>query len=102
MLGDRPDGNPPKIESLTPAQDCWQNPVGLRCRKNENNVVGRLFQCLQESVEGLLGQHVDLIDDVDLISATDWGESHILSQFADLIDAVIARSIDFEHVEADS
>jgi hypothetical protein len=45
---------------------------------------------------------VDLIDDVDLISAPDWGESHVLSQFTDLIDAVITRSIDFEHVEADS
>jgi hypothetical protein len=45
---------------------------------------------------------VNLVNNVDLISSPDRGESHILPQFTDLIDTVITRSIDFEHVEADT
>jgi hypothetical protein len=37
-------------------------------------VLGRLLEHLQEGVEGLGGQHVDLVDDVELREPADGGE----------------------------
>jgi hypothetical protein len=60
----------------------------------------RLLQGFQQRVERLLRQHVNFVDDVDFIITANRCEADIFSKFANLIDAVVAGTVDFEHVEA--
>ena len=62
-------GYPPEIVPLAPRDDRERYLVYFRRRKDEDRVSGRLFEGLQQRVEGRLGQHVDLVDDVDLVPA---------------------------------
>jgi hypothetical protein len=45
---------------------------------------------------------VNFVDDVDFKFTARWCEADIISKFANLIDAVVAGAVDFEHVEADT
>jgi hypothetical protein len=56
----------PEVESLAAGQDRRRQAPRLRGRQHEDDVRRRLLQRLEERVEGRLGQHVDLVDDVDL------------------------------------
>ena len=58
--------NPAKIESLTPTDDGGQNLLGLGRREDEFHMGWRLFQRLEKGIERCCGQHVHLIDVVDL------------------------------------
>ena len=63
---------------------------------------GRLFKRLKERVKSRRREHVHLVDVVDLEAATAGGEFDGLTQFSDLFDAVVARTVDFEDVEVDA
>ena len=43
-----------------------------------------------------------LVNDVELVPAANRSEADVVSQFTDLIHAVIACAINFQHVEADA
>lgn len=45
---------------------------------------------------------MNFVDDVDFKITACWCEADIVSKFANLIDAVVAGTVDFEHVEADT
>ena len=65
----------------------------LGCRQDKDRVMGRLLQRLQESVESGRTQHMDLINDKDLI-LSDWGrDTHLLDQRADVVDRIVRRRI---------
>ena len=59
----------------------------------------RLFESLEQGVEGLRCEHVDFVDVVDFESASAWRELDVVAKLADFIDASIARTIDFQDVE---
>ena len=61
----------------------------------------RFFQSFQQRVERLLCQHVNLVNDIDLKFAAR-READIVAKFANLIDAIVARAVDLEHIEIDS
>ena len=65
-------------------------------------MLGRLLQRLEKGVEGRRGEHVHLIDQVDLVGAAGRRVGRVLSERADTLHAVIARPIDFHHVKAAS
>ena len=100
MRGDEGRGNPPEVETLAAAQDGGQDLLRLGGGEDELDVLGRFFERLEQRVERRRGQHVDLVDDVDLILPVRGGVPHVVSQFADLLDAVVARAVDLQHVEA--
>ena len=66
--------------------------------EDELDVFGRLFQGLQQGVEGLAGEHVDFVDDVDLESCPAGPHAGVLPQLADFVDAAVAGAVDFQHV----
>ena len=68
-------------------------------REDENDVVGRLFQRLEQRVERLAGQHVDFVDDVHFRAELRRCKLDALAQFSDLVDAAIAGRIDLHDVE---
>ena len=58
-----------EVEPLTARMDGLRNFLGVRSAEDEHNMVRRFFQGLQQRIEGRRGQHVNLVDDVDLFAA---------------------------------
>ena len=66
--------------------------------EDENNARWRFLKRLQERVERALRQHVNLIDDVDLVPCLGRGIARAVDHFAHVIDAGIRRRIHLDHV----
>ena len=89
-----------EIEALAAAQDCRQNLLRLGRREDELHVRRRFLERLQERVERRRGEHVHFVDDVDLEMPFARRVADVVAQLAHLLDAVVARAIDLEHIEA--
>ena len=55
----------------------------------------RLFEGLEQGIEGSRGEHVDFVDDEYLVLADDWGILHPLDDVADVFDAGIGGCVYF-------
>ncbi len=87
-------GQHAEIEPLHAGEDRVGDPVGLRGGEDEHHVGRRLLERLQQPVEGLLRQHVDLVDDVDLVPEAGGGVGGVLAQAADVVDAGVGGPVD--------
>jgi len=65
-------------------------------------VVRRLLERLQQRVERRRRQHVDFVDDVDLVGAARRGIAGVVAQVAHLVDAVVGGAVDLDHVDEPS
>ena len=61
-----PDRNAPEIVPLAARQDGRRDLVQFGRGEDEQDVGGRLLDDLEQGIEGLLGQHVDFVDYIDL------------------------------------
>ena len=84
----------------------WQRDrivIGIFCDlgrgEDELDVRRRLFQRLEQRVERRRREHVDFVDDVDLVARSAGPKLHVLAQLADLVDAVVAGAVDFQDVD---
>ena len=68
--------------------------------ENKFHVAGRLLQGLEEGVEGLVGKHMDLIDDVDLIVSLGGCILALFPKEAHVLDAVVGSTVDFDDIHA--
>jgi hypothetical protein len=68
-------------------------------RENKFDRWRRFFQSLQQRVERIFGDLVNFIDDVNLKSALSRLIADIFDDLANLIDAAIGRTVDFENVD---
>ena len=68
-------------------------------REHEFYVRRRLFQGLQEAVEGLLGEHVHFVDDVDLGASRDRAVARVLDDLAHVVDAGVRGRIHLDDVD---
>jgi len=91
-------GDALELVALAARQDRGGDLVGLRGGEDEDDVGRRLLERLQKRVEGLLGEHVDFVDDVDLVARRRGGEFHVLPELADLVDAPVGRPVDLADV----
>ena len=62
-------------------------------------MLGRLFERLEERVEGLRSEHVHFVDHVDFVLSLDRRITNVVAQLAHLFDAVVARAVDLKHIE---
>ena len=92
------DSDALEVVALAARLDGRRDLMGLRRRENEDDVRRRLLERLQERVERLGRQHVDLVDDVDLVAAIDRRELDRLAQVADLVDAAVGGRIDLKDI----
>ena len=77
-----------EVEALHAREDGLENLLRVGRAHDEDDVLGRLFQRLEQGVEGRRGQHVDLVDDIDLVVAADRRVAHAVDDlFAHVIDA---------------
>ena len=99
MIHHQLDGNAAQIEPLAARENGRQNLLRLRRGEHELHMRRRLFERLEERVEGLLREHVNFVNDVNFELRGGGRVLHCLAQLADFLDATIARAVNFQHVE---
>ena len=87
-----------EVESLHAAENGLRHLVDFGGRKDEDDVLRRFFERFQERVEGAVREHVDFVDNENLVLADDGRILHALDHVADVVDASIGCSVYFEHV----
>ena len=98
VVGQHVDRQQVELEVLGAAADGGQHLLRLGGGQHEDHVPGRLLQRLQEGVGRLGGEHVDLVDDVDLPPSgrAQAGPGH---QVAHGVDPPVGGGVELEHVE---
>ena len=102
LVGDGLQGDSAEVEALAPRYDGEGDLVRLRRGEDEDYVGRRLLQGLQEGVEGRLGQHVDLVDDVDLRRGLVGAEVDPVVEVSDVVYAAVAGGVDLDEVQRSS
>ena len=82
--------NAAQVEALAARQHRHRHLVHLGRGEQELHVRRRLFERLQQRVERVLRQHVDFVDDVDLVARRDRRVAHRLDDLAHVVDAGVA------------
>ena len=88
-----------QIEALAARQDGDRDLPDLGGGEDELHMLGRLFQRLQQAVEGLRGEHVHLVDDVDLVAGDRRLVAHRLDDLADVVDAGVGGGVHLDDVD---
>ncbi len=91
-------GNWLKSKALGAAHNCLGHLMTFSSGKDKNGVGRRFLKCLEQSVKRLLGQHMDFINDVDLIFSTCGRNIHPFFQVADFINTTVAGGIDLNNI----
>ncbi len=89
-----------EVEALAAGQDGGGQLLRLGGGEDEHGVGRRLLQRLEQRVERAGGQHVHLVDDVDLVLRQRRRVLDLLAQIANLVHAVVAGRVDLHHVHA--
>ena len=88
-----------EAEVLAARADGLGNVLGLGGGHHEDDVLGRLFQRLQQGVEGGVGDLVGFVEDVDLVAVAGGAVAGGVAQLADLVDAAIGGGVDLDDVD---
>ena len=91
--------DPPQIEALTAGEHRDRDLAHFGGGEDEDRLRRRLLQRLQQAVEGLLGEHVHFVDDVDLVARGARGVPDAVHDLADVVDAGAGRRVHLEHVD---
>ena len=73
--------------------------MGFGGGHDKNGVRRRLLQGFQEGIKGVLGEHVDFIDNKNLITTLGREIFNIFPKFPNLIDAPVTGPVDFQDIE---
>src|SRR5690554_152638 len=87
-----------KIKTLTAAQNRDRNLLRLGGREDKMRMRRRLFKRLQQGVKRLVGEHMNLVNNIDLIAVPARRVAHPLAKLANLIDAAVRRPVDLKDV----
>lgn len=68
-------------------------------REDEFDVCWWLLKGLEESIEGSFGEHMNLVDDINLVFGLGWLELGSLDNITDIINPCIGRSIDLDDIQ---
>lgn len=68
-------------------------------RQDELDVGRRLFKGFQQRIEGMAGEHVHFVDQVDLEAPAARRVLHVIEQFAGVFDLGPARGVDLDQVD---
>ena len=79
-----------EVEALDTREDRLRNLLGVGRAEDEHDMLRRLFERLQQRIEGCRREHVDLVDDVDLVGAHGRREAHTVDDL--LAHVVHARA----------
>ena len=88
-----------QIEALAARAHGDRHLVDLRRREDELHMLRRLFQRLQQAVEGGLGEHVHFVDDIDLDARHHRAVARALDDLANVVDAGVRGGVHLDHVD---
>ena len=83
---------------LASRPDRLRNVLRLRGRHHEHHVIRRLFQRLQQRIEGRIGNLVRLVQNPDFVSIPRRAVARRFAQLANLVDPAIRRRVDLQHI----
>ena len=89
----------PQIEADAARAHGDRHLFDLGGREQELDVLGRLFERLQEAVEGLLREHVHFVDDIDLGARRNRAIARVLDDLAHVVDAGVGGRVHLDHVD---
>ena len=72
--------------------------MGCGGGQDEYDVGRRLLQGLEQCIEGRIGEHVDFVDDIDLVPGHRRGVADLLAKVPDIVDAAVAGRVDLYQV----
>ena len=99
VADDERGGDAAEIEALAAGENGGQNLLRIGGGEEEFHMRGRFLEGLQQRVERGRREHVDFVDDVDFELRRGGRKLGGLAEVAHLLDAVVARAVDFEDVE---
>ena len=88
-----------EIKPQTARHDGRGDLLHLGGREDEYGMSGRLLEGLEKRVVGALGQHVDFVDDVDLVASHGGREIDLVGELPHLIHRIVGRRVDLEDIE---
>ena len=72
---------------------------GLGRGEDEHHMLRRLLHDLEQRIEPLLGHHMRLVEDEDLVAVARRREPRAFTQFARVVHTVVARGVDLHDVD---
>src|SRR3984885_14114226 len=100
QMGDHwPRLDAPQIEANAARAHRDRHLVDFGGRKQKLDVLGRLFEGLQETVEGLLREHVHFVDDIDLGARRNRAIARVLDDLAHVVDAGMGSRVHLDDVD---
>ena len=94
-----PHGNPPEIEDLAAREDGRDNFVLFGGGQDKDRVPGWFLQGFQEGIEGRLGKHMHLIDDVNLVFSHLGRDPYLVDEVPDIVYRVVGGRVEFKDVK---
>jgi hypothetical protein len=88
-----------QVEALAAREHRDRHLAQLRGGKDELHMRRRLLQRLQQSVEGVVGQHVHFVDDVHLVARRHRAVAHALDQLAHVVDTGVGGRVLLDHID---
>ena len=92
-------GHALEVVNLTSAENGRQNLVLFGSGKDKDYMRRWFFQRFEEGVESCGTQHVDLVDDKHFVFSYLWRNAGLLHQGLDLVNTVVAGSIQLKDIE---
>ena len=75
MLNTEGYGHLLEIELQATRQNGYRNLLGISCSKDKFNVLWWFFQSLEHGIKGMIGEHVHLVNHVNLVTRITWSVS---------------------------
>ena len=79
--------------------DGGEHLLRLGRREDEDEVLRRLLDDLEQRIEARRRDHVRLVDDEDAVAALGRGVERAVAEVAGVVDAAVARGVEFHNVE---
>jgi hypothetical protein len=88
-----------EVEPLAAGLDRREDLVGLGGGEDELDMIRRLFEDLEQGVEGAGAEHVDFVDDVNLEAGAGRAIEGVLAEVADVVHAVVGGPVDLDDID---
>ena len=90
--------HPPQVEALAAGEHGHRHLADFGGGEHELHMLRRLFQRLEQAVEGRRGEHVHFVDDIDLVARHHRAIAGALDDLANVVDGGVGRGIHLQHV----
>ena len=87
--------DPVEVVGLATGEDGREDLVFFGGGQDEDGMGRRFFEGLEERIEGLLREHMHLIDDIDAVAADLRRDPHLVGQGADIVHRVVGGGVEF-------